>query len=129
MSKDFLEDIDANIPARRNTGRNRVTDPVQSRLKQKNVKTAVASDETKVPKSMRAGDYIRQTITILPEQKKLIKKLAKENQVSLLAFYRWLLDQGLQVYEEGERPLPSEPVYSDVAMGHWSSKGGGDASS
>lgn len=123
MSKSFLEDIDDNVPARKNTGRSRVSDPGPSRLKRQNVKTAVASDEAKVPKSMRAGAYVRQTITVLSEQKKLIKKLAKENQVSLLAFYRWLLDQGLQAYEDGERPLPSDPVYSDVEMGHWSSKG------
>lgn len=122
MSKDFLEDIDTSLPARK-SGRSRVSDPTQSRLSRKSVETAVASDEAKIPKSMRAGDYVRQTITLLNEQKKLIKKLAGENRVSLLAFYRWLLDQGLQAYEAGERPLPSDPVYSDVEMGHWSSKG------
>lgn len=123
MSKDFLEGIDTTVPARKKSGRSRISDPTQSRLTRKSVETAVASDETKIPKSMRAGDYVRQTITLLNEQKKLIKKLAGENRVSLLAFYRWLLDQGLQAYEAGERPLPSEPVYSDVEMGHWSSKG------
>ena len=100
------------------------SDPTHGRVREKQVKTADADKNETVPKSMKAGDYIRQTITILPDQRELIKKMAKENRVSLLSFYRWLLDQGLQAYEAGERPLPSDPVYSDVEMGHWSSKGG-----
>lgn len=126
MSNDFLDQMGS---GKRTSRKQRMDNPVRGRVHQEQVKTAVASDEAKIPKSMRAGDYVRQTITLLNEQKKLIKKLAGENRVSLLAFYRWLLDQGLQAYEAGERPLPSDPVYSDVEMGHWSSKGGGDASS
>ena len=102
--------------------RQRISDPTHGRVREQQVKTAVVDKDETTPKSMKAGDYIRQTITILPNQRELIKKLSKQNQVSLLSFYRWLLDQGLQAYESGERPLPSEPVYSDVEMGHWSSK-------
>lgn len=105
------------------SSRKRVSDPARGRVGERQIKAAAADKGDTIPNSMKAGDYIRQTITILPNQRELIKKLAKENQVSLLSFYRWLLDQGLQAYEDGERPLPSEPVYSDVEMGHWSSKG------
>lgn len=121
MSKDdFLDSIGGGKPKRKK-GRDRVSDPTQSRLRKHSVKTAVAPEEKKVPRSMKAGSYVRQTITILPKMRKLIKKLATENRVSLLAFYRWLLDLGLQAYEDGARPEPSEPTYTNVKMGHWSS--------
>lgn len=118
---DFLDQMGEG--KKRSSRKQRLDNPVRDRVHEHQVKTAVADKSDTIPKSMKAGEYIRQTITILQGQRELIKKLANENRVSLLSFYRWLLDQGLQAYEAGERPLPSDPVYSDVEMGHWSSKG------
>lgn len=121
MSNDFLDQMGDG--KKRSSRKQRLDNPVRDRVHEQQVKTAVADKNDTIPKSMKAGEYIRQTITILQGQRELIKKLASENRVSLLSFYRWLLDQGLQAYEAGERPLPSDPVYSDVEMGHWSSRG------
>ena len=101
----------------------RVADPTLGRAGKSQAASVTAPKEAAIPRSMKAGDYVRQTITIPPTQRDLLKQLAKDNQVSLLSFYRWLLDKGLQAYENGDRPQPAEPVYREVQMGHWSSKG------
>lgn len=68
-------------------------------------------------RGLKAGRYIRLTLTIRPEQWARIKQelpaaLAAEieaatgwpAQVSALEVGRWLLDEGLKAYDAGERP-------------------------
>lgn len=100
----------------------RIADPTKGRAGKEKAASVTTDKKAAIPASMKAGDYVRQTITILPEQRDLIKRVALENNISLLSLYRWLLDQGLQAYDSGKRPEPSEPVFRDVKMGHWSSK-------
>ena len=121
MSDDFLNQMNEKAPKRPKRGR-RMSDPTAGRATSKQVSAATAERERRVPKSMRAGKYERQTIALPPEQKILIKEIATSNRTGLLQFYRWLIDQGLQAYEEGERPEPETAVYKNVKMGHWSSK-------
>ena len=71
----------------------------------------------------RAGQYDRKTITLPPEQIAYIDQIRKDAGIGVLAFYRWLIDQGLQNYEGGARPSPTPDVIHDLQMGHWSSKG------
>jgi len=52
----------------------------------------------------------------------LIARLAKENQVGILAMYRWLIDRGLAAYDAGERPV-AKVVAHDVELAHPSSGG------
>jgi hypothetical protein len=74
------------------------------------------------PDSVKAGQYDRKTITLPPKQIRLIAQLRRKEGVGILAFYRWLIDQGLQAYERGERPQPADKVVHEVDLGHWSSK-------
>jgi hypothetical protein len=121
VSDDFLSQLSDKAPKRPQRG-HRLSDPTAGRATSKQVSTATAEQERHVPKSMRAGKYERQTIALPPEQKRLIKAMAANNQTGMLQFYRWLIDQGLQAYEEGARPEPETAVYKDVKMGHWSSR-------
>jgi hypothetical protein len=70
----------------------------------------------------KAGQYMRKTITLLPEQVDYIKELAEQDDVGILAFYRWLVDQGLLAYERGERPTPEREVAQDVRLKHWTGR-------
>lgn len=54
---------------------------------------------------MRAGQYIRENITLPEAQKHYIRDtVAKDLGLSALETYRWLIDLGLQAYEAGSRP-------------------------
>lgn len=109
------------LPSEPPKGR-RVADPTKGRAGKAKAAGVTTSKKKAIPESMKAGEYVRQTITIPPDQRDLIKQMAAENKISLLGLYRWLIDQGLQAYENGERPQPADPVYRDVKMAHWSSK-------
>jgi hypothetical protein len=84
-------------------------------LTRRTVRRATTSD------SVRAGQYDRKTITLPPEQIAHIDKLRKIEGIGVLAFYRWLIDQGLQNYEDGIRPTPQDKAIHDLQMRHWSS--------
>lgn len=71
---------------------------------------------------VQAGQYARKTITLLPEQVKYVKEMADREGIGILALYRWLVDQGLQAYERGERPAPEREVVQDVQLGHWTGR-------
>ena len=102
-------------------GKKRISnDPTRRASRQQAAKVS-ASRQQRQSKWVKAGEYERQTITLPPEQRKLIKQLAKENGVSMFDFYRWLIDQGLQHYEEGYRPEPESQVATGVKLSHWSS--------
>jgi hypothetical protein len=73
------------------------------------------------PDSVKAGQYDRKTITLPPKQIRLIDQLRRKEGIGILAFYRWLIDQGLQAYERGARPQPTDKVVHEVDLGHWSS--------
>jgi hypothetical protein len=73
------------------------------------------------PDSVKAGQYDRKTITLPPKQIRLIDQLRRKEGVGILAFYRWLIDQGLQAYERGARPQPADKVVHEVNLEHWSS--------
>ena len=78
--------------------------------------TAEAVTSTPTPKSLKAGQYIRWTITVLPETLEQVKEMADamsaevsaaEGQpvsVPVLALARWIIDKGIDAYERGERP-------------------------
>jgi hypothetical protein len=91
-------------------------DSPTSRLSKEVVRQTTRSAAT------RAGQYDRKTITLPPEQIAYIDQVRKEAGIGVLAFYRWLIDQGLQNYENGSRPNPEPDVIHDLQMGHWSSK-------
>ncbi len=75
---------------------------------------------------MRAGQYVRENITLTEAQKRYIRDVvAKELDVSALEAYRWLIDLGLQAYEAGSRPeteIVSTITRSRAKKGHWSSQ-------
>lgn len=70
------------------------------------------------PDTTRAGQYKRKTITLLPGQIQYVDQLAEENGLGILAMYRWLVDLGLQAYEEGRRPVQVGKVAFDVELEH-----------
>jgi hypothetical protein len=76
------------------------------------------------PDSIKAGQYDRKTITLPPKQIQLIDQLRRKEGIGILAFYRWLIDQGLQAYESGSRPRPADKIVHEVELGHWSSTSG-----
>ena len=63
---------------------------------------------------VRAGQYERQTITLNPEMRRRIKQVAREDGISLLGFYRFLLASALKAYEEGR--LPYRTVVKSVEI-------------
>lgn len=91
-------------------------DSPTNRLNKETVRKTTRSTAT------RAGQYDRKTITLPPEQIAYIDQVRKELGIGVLAFYRWLIDQGLQNYENGHRPSPTPDVIHDLQTGHWSSK-------
>lgn len=78
--------------------------------------TAAAVTTRPTPKSLKAGKYVRWTITVLPETLSQVNQMAaslsdevseeegRTVNVPVLALARWLIDQGLEAYERGERP-------------------------
>jgi hypothetical protein len=66
----------------------------------------------------RAGNYRRKTITLPPAQIDYIEELAADERLGKLAFYRWLIDQGLQAYEDGNRPEKTGSMTYDVKVSH-----------
>ena len=71
----------------------------------------------------RAGRYMRKTLTLPPEQIHYISELADQEQIGLLEFYRWLIDVGLQAYEEGARPeVESKTVRGEAKKKHRTSQ-------
>ena len=73
-------------------------------------------------KSVRAGQYRRKTITLPPGQIELISQLATNSGIGILAFYRWLIDQGLKSYDDGNKPQIAPKPSHDIKSEHWSSK-------
>jgi hypothetical protein len=70
-----------------------------------------------------AGKYMRKTLTLPPEQIHYINKMAEQEDIGLLEFYRWLIDLGLQAYENGARPeVRSKTVRGEARKEHWSSQ-------
>ena len=78
--------------------------------------TAEAVTTPAIPISLQAGQYVRWTITVLPDRRERAIQIAEElgkemsdktgvpAQVPLLTLARWLIDQGIAAYERGERP-------------------------
>jgi hypothetical protein len=79
--------------------------------------TAERVGASALTRGLKAGRYVRLTLTVRPEQWERIKEelpaaLAAEIeettgwpvQVSVLEVSRWLLDEGLKAYDAGERP-------------------------
>lgn len=78
--------------------------------------TAEAVTTAPIPASLKAGRYVRWTITVTPEVLERVKAVAEAlseemtdqtgapANVPLLTLARWLVDQGLASYERGERP-------------------------
>lgn len=69
-------------------------------------------------RAQRAGQYTRKTITLKPEQIQYIAEIAEQNQVGILAMYRWLIDQGLESFEAGARPEPANKPDHDINTTH-----------
>lgn len=78
--------------------------------------TAAAVTSTPTPESLKAGQYVRWTITVLPETLERVRQMAvalsdevstdegRSVHVPVLALARWLIDRGIEAYERGERP-------------------------
>ncbi|MCI0397499.1 MAG: hypothetical protein L0332_23630 [Chloroflexi bacterium] len=98
-------------------GKKKQFDSATQRLSRQSVRQATTPD------SVQAGQYDRKTITLPPEQIAYIDRLRKAEGIGVLAFYRWLIDQGLQNYERGARPEPQDKAVHDLRLGHWSSGG------
>lgn len=82
-------------------------------------KTAVRSvtnqpPETQKQPGKKAINYKRKTIELYVNQIDYIKRIAAQDHMGLMAMYRWLLDQGLQNYDEGIRPIPAKPTTKRV---------------
>jgi hypothetical protein len=58
----------------------------------------------KIPKTLKAGQYIRRQFTFLPGQLDMVVKVAEEMNLSQNAAARWLIDVGLRAYVDGKRP-------------------------
>lgn len=114
MADEYKNPMDELSPGQRRSQKSfkRPTD----RLNRSTVQRAVQEDTT------IAGNYKRKTITLPPEQIDLIDELRRQHGVGVLAMYRWLIDQGLQAYEEGARPEPDDDVVHDIKVSHWSSQ-------
>ncbi|MGD2078057.1 MAG: hypothetical protein PVH18_06720 [Chloroflexota bacterium] len=61
-----------------------------------------------VDSSLVAGQYIRRTFTFTPGQLARIKEIARELHISETGIARWLIDQGLDQWEQGVRPEVEE---------------------
>jgi transposase-like protein len=61
-----------------------------------------------VDSSLVAGQYIRRTFTFTPGQLARIKAIARELHISETGIARWLIDQGLDQWEQGVRPEVEE---------------------
>ena len=94
-------------------GKKKQFDSATERLSRDTVRQAIT------PGSFQTGQYDRKTITLPPDDH--IDRLRKKEGVGVLAFYRWLIDQGLQNYEQGARPQPQDRAIHDLQFGHWSS--------
>lgn len=81
------------------------------------------SDQDKaraVGSSLVAGQYIRRTFTFTPGQLRRIKEIARELHIAETGIARWLIDVGLQAWEEGERPeLEEASVKLEPKLRDW----------
>lgn len=79
--------------------------------------TAAAVGTPPITKGMRAGQYVRLTLTVREDQLDRIRKELPDRwaaelkemtgwpaSVSVLEIGRWLLDKGLEAFDAGERP-------------------------
>lgn len=57
--------------------------------------------------SLIAGNYIRKTFTWTEGQLDMIEEIATALGLSKFACARWLMDMGIQAYQEGQRPETS----------------------
>lgn len=63
------------------------------------------------PTSKMAGPFNRKTIYLSPQREREIEKAAAKEHVGLMAFYRFLIDEAWQAYQEGRiAPEPAEPI-------------------
>lgn len=73
-----------------------------------------------VGSSLVAGQYIRRTFTFTPGQLKRIKAIARETHVAETGIARWLIDVGLQAWEDGLRPdLEEAAVKLEPKLKDW----------
>ena len=69
------------------------------------VRAGQAAQATEQPAdSLRAGQYIRRTLTLSPGQLRMLKRIADELGVSEAKTARWLIDIGISAFVEGKRP-------------------------
>lgn len=72
---------------------------------------------------LRAGQYVRMSVTVPPKQRRLLEEISRKEQLSVNAFVRWALDLALDAYEQGERPEVTEVITRGEAVKrHWSSQ-------
>lgn len=123
-----LDQIDDSQPANpaarssRRRGRGREFDTPTDQVNQTEVKAVTPQPAGDKKDKRVAGKYYREAIALPPEQVDLIKRLAAENGMSKLAFYRWLIDQALLDYEDGHRPNLDQFIRTtEAAKSHWSS--------
>lgn len=77
----------------------------------------------KIPKTLKAGQYIRRQFTFLPGQLNMVVKVAEELNLSQNAAARWLFDVGLQAYVDGERPeIETVEIRLEPRLVDWSTR-------
>lgn len=116
MADDFLDQLGDEKPRRKRSGKPEFNRPSVDR---RTVRGATAKE------SSDAGDYKRKTLLLYPGVIDYVAKLARKEGLGLMAFWRWLIDQGLQNYEDGARPIPEEEpqtVVHDVKLDHWTAR-------
>lgn len=83
--------------------------------KKKNISKPTAAPSSvrsaMTPTSKMAGPFNRKTIYISPHREREIEKAAAQERVGLMAFYRFLIDEAWQAYQDGRiTPEPAEPI-------------------
>lgn len=72
--------------------------------------------------TVKAGKYVRKTITLPQSQVDYIAQQAQEHGFGILAFYRWLIDTGLIAYEGGDTPTVVKKPEHNISLKHHTSK-------
>lgn len=73
--------------------------------------------------STKTSPVVRKTIYLPQTQIDYIRSLAEANNMGVMEFYRWLVDNALLAYEAGTRPkIINKQIRNEAEVMHWSSQ-------
>ena len=102
---DALERAEQATRRRQETGKEPAYSQPTERVSRETPRNVTTSE------AQRAGQFDRKTIYIPPEMIEWVSKTAAAEGIGLLAFYRFLLAAGREVYEKGDAvPEPAPPL-------------------